>query len=579
MKKIIISAILTTACLPAFAVMDANIQGSMPGAVGRQNIEQLQKLEAEKTLIQKPFEEEKKPAVEDDKYKEVQMEDGVYNPKFLLNKIEIEGNTIYPSVKLEEFAKDLLGKEIFLEDILDLTIDISRFYQQNGYLTCYAYLPPQEIVEGIVKIKIEESPIESVEISGNKWARDRYLRYNVLGKGLKEGETFNAKNLQSALRTLNKEDYLKGTVSISKNPETDATKLNLDIKDRFPLSFDVLWDDYGRDYTGRQRATMMLGMDNLTGFGDKLYGGTILSSGMTGALAGYQIPVGPYGTRLSFDYAHSDVKLGGPYKPLNIRGAANDYMFRITHPLYRSATTDVIASLGYNFVDSNTTMNLLRWNMSDFQLNVIRPAVSVLRDDKYGRWIGSVGSDVGFASSKVGGGLQDRTFYRFTAGATRVHRLPFKSIGIARLNGQYSPQALFSSEQMQIGGPYSIRGYQPGQLLGDYGVAGSLELRTPIPGLGKILPDKLKFIDDKTRLALFYDWGYIKEHKHIYDFQQNFLQSVGFGCHIELTKFLSGQIGVGFPLGKKYYKEDSARVYFSINSELDKIFLKTPERL
>ena len=73
------------------------------------------------------------------------------------------------------------------------------------------------------------------------------------------------------------------------------------------------------------------------------------------------------------------------------------------------------------------------------------------------------------------------TFFKVTAGATRVQRLFGRSMGIVRVNGQYSPNKLFAAEQMQMAGPYTLRGYQPAELIGDYGVTGTVEYRFPVP--------------------------------------------------------------------------------------------------
>ena len=96
---------------------------------------------------------------------------------------------------------------------------------------------------------------------------------------------------------------------------------------------------------------------------------------------------------------------------------------------------------------------------------------------------------------------------------------------------------LFAAEQMQLGGPYTLRGYQPAEIIGDYGVSGTLEYRTPIPFLDRMWP----WLDERLRLAFFYDFGYVKEHKNLYDFPTNFLNSLGFGLHASVTQFLSAQ--------------------------------------
>ena len=585
MKKIFtLSLLYLIVCLPAHAIGDASLPGAAPGAVSRQNYENLRELET----INKVIDEAGKSKPEQDTQtnvksydKDVVLEDGtVYNPKFYLSSISIEGNTVFPPMVLESMANKITGKEVYLEEVLDVVIDISRYFQNQGYLTSYAYLPPQEIEDGRLVIKIQESSIDEVKITGNKWAKDYYLR-NLLGNQLKPGKLFNAKGIQSALRELNREDYIQGTVAISTNEETNQTELELKVKDRFPWSFDVTWDNFGREYTGRQRASLIAGMDNLTGFGDKIYGGAILSSRSTGALAGYSIPVGPWGTKLSYDFNYSRVNLGGPYKALGIKGRSSSNLFQITQPLHRSATTDVIAHVGFDLPSSKTDIDYFNQTLTDYKLRVFRLGVDSLHDDKYGRWFGGIGADIGIggmgATKTVEGSASRGEFYKFTAAITRVQRLPLRSIGLFRLAGQYTANPLFPYEQMQAGGPYSVRGYQPGQLLGDYGVAGTVEIRTPIPGLSH-LPGKLKTIDDRLRFALFYDFAYVKEHKHQYDFPTNFINSVGFGFNADITQFLSAQIGVGFPLQRKF-DEKSARLYFSITSQIDKIFCRNIEKL
>jgi hemolysin activation/secretion protein len=48
-----------------------------------------------------------------------------------------------------------------------------------------------------------------------------------------------------------------------------------------------------------------------------------------------------------------------------------------------------------------------------------------------------------------------------------------------RLSAQYSPTALISNEQFSIGGLDTVRGYLEADQFGDYGAAGTLELRSP----------------------------------------------------------------------------------------------------
>ena len=558
----------------AFADAPVNTDGA--GIYNPMNRQQIKQYNVQKQITQ-PI-DSKDDSIDEAFYMNVQKDyekDGViYNPQFKVNEIIFEGNTKVKTASLNTLAESIIGQDIYFEDLLRVAKKITKYYQAKGFLTSYAFIPSQNIKNGVVTICIVESKVDSIDIEGNRWARSWYLKNIIMGKnGLREGDVFNAGALQGALREINQEDYIEAQSVVSKND--DKTQLKLDVKDRFPLKFDFAWDDYGRSYTGVQRASFLLGLDNVTGMGDKIYGGTILSSGATGVLAGYSVPISPYGTRLSFDFSNSNINLGGPYKFLNVKGKAQSYALRITHPLIENAKTSVVAYTGIDFVNASTESKLLNSTLSDYNLYVLRSGFHGMTDDKNGRWIGTLGFDVGLPGATKGEirGPQG-VFFKLVAGATRVQRLFGRTIGILRVNGQYSPNRLYTAEQMQIGGPYTLRGYQPAELIGDYGVTGTAEIRTPIPGLRKILPNKLKFIDDKVRLAVFYDFGWVQEHSHLYDYPQNFLHSVGFGSYISLTDWISLQFGVGIPLGRKYYGENSARFYFGLNSELDNLIPK-----
>lgn len=592
MKKQI-SYLLTVLCLlsvnKAFAdtmagtVLPAQVQSELggynPGAYNTTELQNINHYQIDRSYIQSFDDVSKDEQIYDASIEENQAREGVlYNPHFLLQKINFEGNTKIPSEELEKLGLEVLGEDVFFDELLEVCQKVTNYYRAKGYLTSYATVPPQRIVDGVATIRIVESKVGEMNIEGEKWTREWYLRHIIMGKaGLREGDVFNAKNLQRAMKEINKEDYVQVQTEVERQAEGDEnTTITLNVRDRFPVNLNFSYDDYGRSYTGSQRVSFLVGMDNLTGLGDKIYGGTILSSGATGWMAGYSLPVSSYGTRLSFDFSDSHVRLGGPYKNLNVKGNAQSYFFKLTQPIIQTAKSDLIFYTGYDYVNANTSANIAGnpLRLSNYNLNVWRSGLYGMTDDNYGRWLGNLGVDFGMGGDGHGA-IQDTTFFKVTAGATRVQRLFGRSMGIVRVNGQYSPNKLFAAEQMQMGGPYTLRGYQPAELIGDYGVTGTVEYRFPVPFLDRILPK----VDERLKLAVFYDWGWLGENGGIYNYPQQFLHSVGFGTYVNFTDWLTAQIGVGFPLGRDY-NENTARFYFSVNSDLDRLIpLRNPEKL
>ncbi len=550
------------------------------GAFNKMERQQLNNYQIDKSYVQSLDDVTDDERIYDATVEEDAARQGMlYNPHFLLERINFEGNTVISDEELQKLGLEVLGEDIFFDELLEVCSKVTNLYHSKGYLTSYATVPPQRIVDGVATIKIIESKVGEMNIDGEKWTREWYLKHIIMGKaGLREGEVFNAKNLQRAMKEINREDYVQVQTEVERQPEGDEnTAITLNVRDRFPVNLNFSYDDYGRSYTGAQRVSFLVGMDNLTGLGDKIYGGTILSSGSTGWLAGYSLPVSSYGTRLSFDFSDSHVRLGGPYRGLNVKGNAQSYFFKLTQPLVQTAKSDLFLYTGYDFVNASTTWNPAGTKdyLSDYNLHVWRSGLYGMTDDSYGRWIGNLGVDFGMGGTDKMNSGSDKAFFKLTANATRVQRLFARSMGVVRVGGQYSPNKLFAAEQMQMGGPYTLRGYQPAELIGDYGVTGTIEYRTPLPLLDKICP----WLDERLRIAVFYDWGWLGENGNVYNYPQSFLHSVGFGTYLNLTDWVTAQVGIGFPLGRDY-NESTARLYFSINSDLDRLIpLRNPEKL
>jgi hemolysin activation/secretion protein len=552
----------------------ATMGGYNPGAYNTTDIQNAQYHQLDKSYVQSLDDVTKDEQIYDATVEENYAREGsIYNPHFMLEKVIFEGNTVkdIKEEDLQKLALEALGEDVYFDELLEVCSKVTNLYRSKGYLTSYATVPPQRIVDGVATIKIVESKVGEMNIEGEKWTREWYLKHIIMGKaGLREGDVFNAKTLQRAMKEINREDYVQVQTEIERQKDGDEnTQITLNVKDRFPINFDVNYDDYGRSYTGAQRVSFLLGMHNLTGLGDKIYGGSIISSGSTGWMAGYSLPVSSYGTRLSFDFNDSHVRLGGPYKGMGVKGNAQSYFFKLTQPIIQTAKSDLVFYTGYDYVNANTswmnnTPNPER--LSTYNLHVWRSGLYGMTDDSYGRWIGNLGIDFGMGGDGHGA-TQDTSFFKLTGGVTRVQRLTARTAGIIRVNGMYSPNKLYAAEQFQLGGPYTLRGYQPAELIGDYGVSGTVEYRFPFPFLNKISTK----LDERVRLAIFYDFGWIGENGDVYNYPHEFLHSVGCGTYLTFTDWLTAQLGIGFPLGEKFYGESTARFYFSVNGDFDRI--------
>ncbi len=496
---------------------------------------------------------------------------GLEQHRFKLKNIVLTGNTRVKNNELAAYIKTYTDKEITLDELTKLTNTITNVYRIKGYITSLAYIPNQEINDGILNINVIEGKVGSINIHGNKWTRSSYIKNKLLKKNrLKENSILNVSSLRKSLRDINEKNYLKGQVSLQKGEKQKTTDIIININESIPLELNASWNNTGRELVGIQKANINLRNSNLTGFGDSVAGGVSFAKGTFGVNSNYSFPVGPFGTSVNAGYYFSNVNLGGEYKIYNINGKSHIFRTGLTQPVYKSETLDISTDLNFDFLHSD--MNIQKTiSMHKYDLRVLRFGLNSIKESKSGRWISR--SEVSTGLPLLGGtsgsayGIGSSKFVKFDTHLIRIQALPHNCRGIFKVSGQYSPNALLAPEQIQIGGMHTVRGHNESLILGDVGYNISMEILTPIPHLPDIKWLRLK---NKVYLAGFYDQGLAHQiHKGRSINSSEFLQGAGIGLRCYLSKFLSANIDFGFPVGrKKYDRQDQFKIHFGLSSDI-----------
>ncbi|HBG49963.1 MAG TPA: hypothetical protein DDW90_10825 [Cyanobacteria bacterium UBA9971] len=503
--------------------------------------------------------------------------------QFELKGVEFIGNTIISSEFLNKYFESLIGKVVGFNEILDAISNITQNYRQMGYITSKAYIPPQKITDGIIKINILEGKIGQIEINDTKWTKTSYIKNNLVkSTGIEESKIFNVNNLKTTINNINTAEYLKGKVTLKSGNIPETTDIILNVEDRFPFDFGTSFSNQGKEYTGIKRFGINLGDQNITGFGDNLNNNLNFSKGLFGVSTSYSIPLGSKGAKLQFDYSHSYVKIGNELKSQKISGKSNEFNSKISIPIYRKKNLILNSDIDFDMLSSKTESPINSAYNNKYELRALRTGLDLQNEDNTGRWGSSLTVSTGlpFLGAKtLKEDYSDATskFVKFEGNITRIQLLPLNSYGIFRISGQYSHSHLLSSEQMQAGGMYSVRGFREGVLAGDVGYNITLEARKPVPYLPKYISipyrkDKVIKIPLKNRIyfSVFYDQALTRELKQNVSYNyKNFMQSVGAGLNISLAKYLNANIYIGVPLGKQRDDgQNSARVHFGISSDL-----------
>ncbi|OLF55716.1 ShlB/FhaC/HecB family hemolysin secretion/activation protein [Pseudomonas chlororaphis] len=92
-----------------------------------------------------------------------------------VSTVQIEGGTLYPLSELAAVYQPLIGHESTLGQLIEATREITRRYQQDGYLLSYAFLPQQNFEQGTVRVVLVEGYIKGYQLQGDIGPVSAYL--------------------------------------------------------------------------------------------------------------------------------------------------------------------------------------------------------------------------------------------------------------------------------------------------------------------------------------------------------------------------------------------------------------------
>ena len=96
--------------------------------------------------------------------------------RMVLHKVRFEGGTVFPLSDLREHYQPLIGRHITLGELQQYTERLSERYRQEGYLLSYAYMPPQDVVEGRITVVLVEGYIRDYRVVGDIGPAGDYLQ-------------------------------------------------------------------------------------------------------------------------------------------------------------------------------------------------------------------------------------------------------------------------------------------------------------------------------------------------------------------------------------------------------------------
>jgi len=135
-----------------------------------------------------------------------------------------------------------------------------------------------------------------------------------------------------------------------------------------------------------------------------------------------------------------------------------------------------------------------------------------------------------------------------------------------KVEGQYASCPLIPAEKLALGGHDTIRGYTTKGYLGDNGLYGTLELRTPIllDMVSNVFGHKTSSNPlDRLQFVAFTDAGFLQYIDPLPGVDDSeMLMSVGGGVRLAVTQYSQMRLDVGVPVSSSSSSSDSSSGYY-----------------
>jgi hemolysin activation/secretion protein len=435
-----------------------------------------------------------------------------------VQKVSIEGATLLSLSLLESITARYAMRCLGVNDIEMLLADLTNAYISAGYATVRAYLPQQDLSGGTLKILVIEGRVEKIliEDGGNNSISIGNVAPGVVGKPL------NLRDFEQALDQVNRLASNNATFDIQPGSETGDSIVVIGNQPTRTYRGNLSYDNQGSVATGQEQTGANVSWDSPLGLNDFVslthrratpydsQGASSWSNSLN-----YILPYGYSTLVVSLsNSAYTSAFKAPSGSILHSSGTSEQMSMRLDRTIYRNQSDR------WNLAASVTAKDSKSY-LEDVFLAVSSRRLSILDlDSSYTtRFVGGVLTlDLGYAHGlKLFNALEDAEnlpsdapkaqFDKWKFGLS--YMVPFKAAGLdwalnSALVGQKAGDVLYGSEQIYIGGIYTVRGFVKNTLAGDSGFywRNDLSFRVPFNVPGEI--------SGMFRPYIALDHGYVK---------------------------------------------------------------------
>lgn len=420
-----------------------------------------------------------------------------------------------------------LNRPLTLAMLHQMTDQLTRYYQQQGYLLGRALLLPQKITDNTLTIQLVAGSYASSNVDNSSSVKSTLIK-RIVDNTSRKNSLIKTTDIQHMALLLQSIAGTESVVKFNAGDQFGSAEIQVTTKDVKRLSGYIGLDNQGDATIGKNRLFAGAQVTNLLGVGDSLninlmdaYERSNLFSGNIG----YSMMINPYGTIAGIDYSHLNYQYNLQGNKFN--GHSDNYYLFIQHPLVLQPAHRVSlqARIGQQFL---TDRFVIAENKKTNTFGSVEASGSFALPNNMGVASWSLTDTFGKIKYVQNIVNYDDNFNKINYKLDYQKQIYGPLSIYSKLIGQYSSNNLDPSQKFILGGPYGLRGYHVGEGSVDQGLLFTIELQNRFR------------LSDNYNLSLnaFFDQGsgnqYARPSK-IAGVTQNYLNLSDIGLYAELA--------------------------------------------
>jgi hemolysin activation/secretion protein len=470
-----------------------------------------------------------------------------------IQEYRVQGAHQLSPVQVEEAVYSYLGPGRTTEDVEHARAALEKAYQDKGYQTVSVQVPAQQVRNGVVVLQVIEGKVGRLRVRGSRYfSLDQIKRQ---APSMKEGTVPNFNDVTRDIVALNQLPDRRVTPTLHAGVEPGTVDIDLTVKDTLPLHGSMELNNRNSPNTSSLRLNGSVSYNNLWQLGHSL---------------GFSFQVAP--ERADDAEVFSAYYLarfsGAEWLSLLIQGTKQDSNVSTLGSIAVAGRGEILGARaiitlppGKDFYESLSLG--IDWKHFDQRValgtgTIVTPITYYPVSAVYtGTWVyqgSETDLNAGVTLGLRGLGSKDTefdnsrfkasgNFFYFRGDLSHTQDLPCGWQVYGKVQGQIADQPLVNSEQIGGGGLGTVRGYYEAEELGDSGIFGTVELRSPslLGWMGKK--------GDEWRFYGFLDAGRLTLRNPLPEQISRFdLMSYGGGTRVQVYDHFNGSLDIGVPL-------------------------------